>query len=403
MKIIIIAFLSFFAFTFTSHAQQYGWTQRSSLPAAQRYNPVGFSFQKSGYVGLGKGASGTLTDLWEFNTLTGAWTQRASYPGSGRYGAACFVIGEFAYVGCGWAPAPQINFYRYHITTNTWYPVASYPGTPFYTGVNFSIGGKGYTGIGFSPYTKEFYEYDTLTNAWTQKADFAGGIRQSTFSFAYNGKGYVTTGSHGWPANPYNDMWQYDPLTDSWTQKSSMPGAVRYGCSGFVIDSIAYVGLGQNGSGYFNDMFAYNINSDTWSLSDSFPGTQRVFPANFSIGSSGFLCAGGISGLNINFNDCWEYGPLSGFSSIASQETILAMPNICSEYFYIDLPEGFSNAAQLFLYDYRGNRVMASVLNKGKNKIIINPTIASGIYYGVCSDVYNHNCIFKIVIRKEGH
>lgn len=115
----IFSTLFFFLFSLFTVAQQYSWTQRSNLPAAQRYNPIGFSFQSKGYIGLGLGNTVTLNDLWEYNDASDAWTQKASFPGTARYGAACFVIGEFAYVGCGWSPSPQVNFFRYHIPTNT--------------------------------------------------------------------------------------------------------------------------------------------------------------------------------------------------------------------------------------------------------------------------------------------
>ena len=385
--------------TSAAQAQDFLWQQRPFLPATMRYNPVGFSSDVSGFIGLGINNGTVLTDLWKFDPVSATWTQQASFPGGGRFGASCFVIGDFAYVGCGWnaANVAYTDFYRYNFPSNTWSSIASYPGTPFYTGVNFSIGGKGYTGVGFSPYTLEFYEYDTTSNVWTRKADFAGGIRQSSYSFSYNNKGYVTTGSHGWPANPYNDMWEYNPLSNQWTQKASMPGSVRYSCAGFLIDSIAYVGLGLDGTNYFNNMFAYNIITNTWTVSDSFPSTARAYPGCFTIGNSGYMCAGGISGQNINFNDLWEFGKINSVKELSEKNKILHYPNPCNSSFTINTSGYYKGGAQLLMYDAIGKLILRKSLTDGENVIALNKGITSGTYIGVYKQ-QNLTESFKITV-----
>lgn len=196
-------------------------------------------------------------------------------------------------------------------------------------------------------------------------------------------------------------MWEYNPLNDAWIQKSSLPGGVRYGCSGFVIDSIAYVGLGQNGTTYFNDLYAYNINTDSWTSAGIFPGTQRVFPGNFSVGNSGFLCAGGISGINVNFNDCWKFGVSTGVNQIKTDETLTVTPNPCSDFFNITLPKSFSFPATLKLLDANGKVVFSKELYSHKNIIYIDRKISSGIYFGVCFDKLFRVSNFKIAIQKH--
>jgi len=238
-KIYTLLFLC--SFVISADAQtQYGWVQKTSIPASGRHRSTALACGNRGYVGLGHINSIVdvlFDDWWEYDPGTDTWAQKANFGGGLRYHAAGFTIGNAMYVGTGRAPSSVLmtDFWKYSPATNTWTSVANFPGAARRGAVGFEINGYGYVGTG--SYYTDFYRYDPVANSWSAIAPLAIG-RTSSVGMSLNGKGYCGTGDIGGNSS---DWYEYNPATNTWTPKASLTGLPRMEACGFTMGGRCYV------------------------------------------------------------------------------------------------------------------------------------------------------------------
>jgi len=195
------------------------WTQKANFTGIARFYAVGFSIDKKGYIGTGNANSGIFyNDMWEWNGDTASlgyntWTQKANFGGAGRFQAVGFSIGKKGYLGTGYNGnnGPVFNdFWEWNQATNAWTQKANFGGMQRSRSAGFSIYDKGYIGTGGTGYSSfnDFWEYDTTANSWAQKANFGGNYRYGAVGFSIGNKGYIGTGNDGYWEK---DFWEYNP------------------------------------------------------------------------------------------------------------------------------------------------------------------------------------------------
>ncbi|TAL57795.1 MAG: hypothetical protein EPN85_13195, partial [Bacteroidetes bacterium] len=252
IKIFLAA--AIFFFPFCEAFSQFIWIQKASVPATGRFDAVGFSIGKKGYIGTGltgtTWSSPSLNDFWEWDKASDVWTQKADYGGGADYAAVGFSIGAKGYIGTGGNNA-MADFWEWDQATNVWTPKANFGGMSGIrlNAAGFAIGAKGYIGTGFtnSAKSQDWWEWDQATDTWTQKANFAGTARTAAVGFSIGAKGYIGTGEDASGAT--QDFWEWDPNANTWTQKANFPGPARSEAVGFSIAAKGYLGTGADKTG----------------------------------------------------------------------------------------------------------------------------------------------------------
>ncbi|WP_431126625.1 Kelch repeat-containing protein [Flagellimonas flava] len=166
---------------------------------------------------------------------------------------------------------------------------------------------------------------------WRRRADFEEGKRRFGIAEAIEDKIYMGFGNYG---SAKKDLWEYDPELDSWTQMTDFPGEARHGVFHFVIDGLLYVGGGTNGTSQTgpNDFYSFDPATNTWTSLGDFPGNPnqvRRAPSTFTINDKGYVYGGTNLGIDLFYNDLWEYNPTndsweekSGFEDIGRASAV---------------------------------------------------------------------------------
>ena len=131
MRSLICLLSILFITSFTKSSAQYIWTQKATIPEAQaRYASTGFSIGNKGYVGTGYNSNNVrLSDWWEYNQATNTWTQKASIT-TARFSAASFVANGKGYVCLGGGPSGFLtDLQEFDPVANTWTFKAGFPGS----------------------------------------------------------------------------------------------------------------------------------------------------------------------------------------------------------------------------------------------------------------------------------
>jgi N-acetylneuraminic acid mutarotase len=258
IKLLLMVLLMSLSALRSAFAQSATFTQRAPFPGELRCEAVSFSIANKGYMAGGFSmASGSLSDLWEYDMLTDTWTQLATIPDTN-----------------GWDGA-----------------------------VGFAINGKGYitTGIRNSApyYRNDLWEYDPVLDSWTQKTSLPAAARAYSTSFVINNIAYVATG------NGYNELWSYNPATDTWLQKTSIPTAGRSGAFSFSIGTKGFLGGGIYDT---RDFWEYDAIIDTWTQKDSMYSQSYVYAIGWSLNNYGYKFGGRVDSLSSCLR---EYNPVT--------------------------------------------------------------------------------------------
>jgi len=219
------------------------WTQKADFKGAARFFASAFGIGSKGYVGCGAGNGSPqplYSDFWEYDPATNNWNQKNNFGGAGRTTAASFSIGTKGYVGAGRGNTGSLkDFWEYDQPTDTWTKKADFPDLARQFALGFAIGSNGYIAGGLSDVSVPYYtiyEYNPGQNQWTQKTSMSNQVSMDyPTSFATSTKGYV--------GGPGKQLWQFDPVANSWSRKADLPGEVRIGV-GFAIGNNGYMGLG---------------------------------------------------------------------------------------------------------------------------------------------------------------
>lgn len=383
MRKIITLFLLVVLYSNAGAQTQYGWIQKSSLPAPGRHRATALSCGNRGYLGLGHVNSVVdvlYQDWWEYDPGSDTWSQKANYAGGLRYHATGFTIGNYMYVGTGRDPSAALHqdFWKYDPANNTWTSVASFPGAARRGAVSFEIAGYGYTGTG--SYYNDFYKYNPTTNSWTPVSSLPTG-RTSAVGMSLNGKGYCGTGDVGGNSG---DWWEYNPVTDAWTPKTSLPGLPRMEACGFTMAGRCFVGTGDNYSSGDNyaDMWAFNPATNSWVQVADFAGAARRYLVAFSLNGRAYAGTG-TSGMN--YNDWWEYGTISGEEEYTAP-TVNVYPVPSAGPVHFSLSKRLDDAVTCILYDGAGRAVRISNFESCTEFTIERDELPAGNYtYSITS------------------
>lgn len=384
MKKLFTLFILSVLFVGADAQTQYGWVQKSSIPAVGRHRSTALSCGNRGYVGLGHINSVVdilYQDWWEYDPGTDTWAQKANFAGGLRYHAAGFTIGNNVYVGTGRAPSSVLmtDFWKYSPATNTWTSIAPFPGAARRGAVGFDINGYGYVGTG--SYYADFYRYDPVLNQWTTAAPLPIG-RISAVAMSVNGKGYCGTGDIGGNSG---DWYEYNPLLNVWTTKASLPGLPRMEACGFALNGECYVGTGDNYSSgdNYQDFWCYKPSTNSWIQVADFAGSARRYLVAFTLNGRAYAGTG-TSGMN--YNDWWEYGTISGTEEYAAP-TVSVYPVPSSGPVTFSFSKSTENAVTFILYDMDGRAVRISGFDACREFTIGREELPAGTYtYSITSD-----------------
>lgn len=363
---------------------QYGWVQKSSLPAIGRHRSTALSCGGRGYIGLGHINSVApdvlFQDWWEYDPGTDSWSQKANFGGGLRYHATGFTIGNTMYVGTGRAPSSVLmnDFWKYSPSTNTWTQVTNFPGQTRRGAVGFEISGYGYVGTG--SYYADWYKYNPTTNSWSPISNGPTG-RISAVGMSLNGKGYCGTGDIGGNSG---DWWEYNPTTNTWTQKATLTGLPRMEACGFALDGKCFVGTGDNYSSgdNYGDFWAWDPATNSWTQVTDFAGAARRYLVAFTLNGRAYAGTG-TSGMN--YNDFWEYGTISGVEENTTP-TVSVYPVPSAGPVNFRFSKQTSGDVTLVLYDITGREVRISNYTACSEFTVQRDELPSGTYtYAITS------------------
>lgn len=384
MKKIFTLLFAFLLWICVEAQTQYGWVQKSSMPAAGRHRATALSCGNRGYVGFGHVNSIVdvlYDDWWEYDPGSDTWSQKANFAGGVRYHMAGFTIGNNMFVGTGRAPNGVLmqDFWKYSPVTNAWTPVASFPGAARRGAVGFDINGYGYVGTG--SYYADFYRYDPVMNNWTAIAPLPLG-RISAVAMSVNGKGYCGTGDIGGNSG---DWYEYNPTLNQWITKASLPGLPRMEACGFELNGKCYLGTGDNYSSGVNyqDFWCYNPTTNSWMQVADFAGAARRYLVALTLNGRAYA-GSGTSGMN--YNDWWEFGSISGMEEVQTPK-VRVYPVPATGPVTFTFSNVWESSVTFVLYDMSGKEVMIESFDLGVEFTINRGDLPAGTYtYAITTD-----------------
>ena len=217
------------------------WQRKNDFPASlDQSNPVGFSSNGKGYLGLSSTISTTWQKakiLWEYDPQSDSWSKKAELP--------------FDY---------QIIRHAYGVVGDNLYLLIS----------DF----QNKNGIPQKDIEKTMYVLNLTTNTLTRKASFTDVLKTSDFvSFVLNNKIYCGLGFmfgytqiNGADTAYPNIFYVYDPAKDAWEVGKPFPGpgpGRLYGV-GITVSDRAFLGLGYSYPPYKTELKDKVLYNDWW-------------------------------------------------------------------------------------------------------------------------------------------
>ncbi len=250
----------FFAFDLATET----WSAIATMPSGmERQYASAFSMNGNGYIFGGINCSGLLfNDLWEYNSTTNVWTQKTTMPAVERYGCVSFVINNIAYIVGGKTLTNNgiSDVWAYDIFLNSWTQKTSMPTNGMWRGVSYQYNGLGIVGLGLNglnKYNKLFYEYNPVTDSWNTIASLSHGGRTYAGYSQINQYGYLFGGIDSlntiYPTFEKIDLQNY-----SITSLPAFTDTARKGCMTFTGSDAFYVTTGISSTKRFNS---------TWKIS----------------------------------------------------------------------------------------------------------------------------------------
>ena len=370
------------------------WTQRQSLPGAERTFATGFTINNTIYVMCGYDGALLLDDVWAYDPATDTWTQKAAFPGGNRAASTAFTIGSKAYMGTGGNGNNYLkDFWEYEPVTDSWTQMADFPGYERDEAVSFSIGNKGYLGTGktfvvgpngsSTTTYDDFYEYDPATNLWTQKASLPGPSRAYAVASVIGNKGYLGLGGNDDQSASYTDFYEYDPNNDSWTAIASMGGSGRADAGVVTNGTNMYVIGGINFPSFVgvSGCRMYDATTNTWTIGPAFnPG---IIIAPVVQKANGRVFAGtGYYGSIVPRKDWWEFTTLPTSVSTLENEDSFVYPNPFTNELILNLKNKMEGQ-KIELTDLNGRLIYSNLQkNASGESIKINTAdLSGGIYF----------------------
>jgi N-acetylneuraminic acid mutarotase len=250
----------FFAFDLATET----WSAIATMPSGmERQYASGFSMNGNGYIFGGINCGGVLfNDLWEYNPTTNTWSQKTAMPAVERYGCVSFVINNIVYIVGGKTLTNNgiPDVWAYDIALNSWSQKTSMPTNGMWRGVSYQYNGLGIVGLGLNglnQYNKLFYEYNPVLDSWNTIASLSHGGRTYSGYSQINQYGYLFGGIDSlnviYPTFEKINLQNY-----TITSLTAFTDTARKGCMAFTGSDAFYVTTGISATKRFNS---------TWKIS----------------------------------------------------------------------------------------------------------------------------------------
>ncbi|WP_167605366.1 IPT/TIG domain-containing protein [Maribellus sediminis] len=292
------------------------WKKLNDFPGDMRLDPVSFSYEGKGYIGLGSYETfrNHYSDLWEYDPETDSWKELEPLPAIKRGETAWFVVDDKLYVCCGYTDnmytdEDNLNeVWEFDITNGSWTQKSDFPGGARHGAFGFTHAGKGYLGGGaYGNYQAktDFWEYDPTGDSWIQKNNIAEiSSHDDIEAYTVDDKAFIL-GDYRLNSR---DMWEYDFEKNSWNQAGTVPAPNRE-TTGFELMGKLYMGTGMfSYCGGTSSWFSFDPNSNAWT-SITFEGLARKSAGSFAIGNYGYIVGGRTCEHFGNLRDVWQFDP----------------------------------------------------------------------------------------------
>jgi len=325
--------------TWVYNATDNNWTKRTPNPAPGGHQQHAMTYDSATSLILlfgGQNSTGSLNDLWAYNTSANTWTQLtpASSPAIRYSQKIAYDSNHQVTVLFGGYGNDPGNWHLYNYTSNSWTE------QPALTPLPSRSSGMSYDPVHkvvvlFGGYTKlrasgETWLFNPLLGNWT-RASTTGPTRRHQTRMVYDpqlGKHVLFGGYNG---TYVNDTWTYDVTTNTWTEVTPATSPPARNSHGMAYDSLRHrtilFGGGFGGGNYFNDTWAYNSTANTWTnLNPSVAPSKRSGGVMMYDPATDLMIY--VSGYNgtLKFNETWAYNATAntwspraelGFDSIA--------------------------------------------------------------------------------------
>ncbi|MBL7085578.1 MAG: T9SS type A sorting domain-containing protein [Candidatus Cloacimonetes bacterium] len=271
------------------------WEKKESdNPPPRRHRHASVKNNDKMITFFGRGLSGLLSDIWQYDIPTDTWTELpsggASLPEAREYHSAT-TIGDYVYFGGGLDSngLGKSDFWKYHLETGIWTQIAEHPGACAGHGA-FHHNGLFYVFGGYEPeyssYRNDIWCYDPAANSW----DFvnAGGDSPSERAFFaavqdMMGNLLIFGGRNETRTIAMSDNYKFDVSTSTWTQLADGP-AISDAAAVYVNETSIYLfgGLNEFGNAT-NDLWKYNPSNDTWEEIVGINGPEIIAPSRVSL------------------------------------------------------------------------------------------------------------------------
>lgn len=265
------------------------WRLEADLPVAVQDNAVAVNGGTL-YSAFGYDGKSYTSDLYAYDTSSGAWSKRASAAVGRSAPARGFIDGKFYAVG-GWGNdgSPEAKLEIYNPVTDTWTTGASSPkpyggsGSAVMDGKLYVIGGCTATSCD----NKSVFAYDPLTDKWSEMASYPESISWSACG-AIAEVLYCAGGTTDSGATKH--AYAYDLVTDNWSPIADLPTSL-WGSSYTAANGLLLTIGGRAPAGITNQGFAFDPKVGAWT---ALPNADA--PVFRGGGASGFYSVGGKMG-----------------------------------------------------------------------------------------------------------
>lgn len=240
------------------------WIEKAKLSHTYRNNPLGFSINGKGYIGMGSSdfLIPYLNEWFEYDPIKDKWTEKGNFPGKPFNGGVSVATKTKGYVGLGvhiekagdnsYTSELLKDIWEYDPSKDTWKVITQFPGNASQNAAAFVIDQKIYISAGYerSPsdecncptYSRNFWEYNIDLNRWTQRKSTPNDNFPTSekLSFSSNNNGFILVYDG---ESSRNQIWKYDPINDIWLHEPILlAGHLIQDHYGFVIDKSLFLG-----------------------------------------------------------------------------------------------------------------------------------------------------------------
>jgi N-acetylneuraminic acid mutarotase len=385
---------------FSAHAMAQQWTTKAPMPAAVAASGVAV-INNIIYVVGGNGSTSNLNTVYAYDPSSDSWSTKAQMSFSRAELSVAAVNGKIYAIG-GYNTNAVNIVEEYDPITNTWTSKAPMPTSRSVISCGV-INNKIYVVGGWPGGLTSLEEYTPATNTWATKASLPFGIMSTNTCQVINNKLYYIGGKNS-DANVTTTNQAYDPISDTWTAYTALPQQRWAGATSELDGEIYFFG-GTNThnlySSNFTNNYIYNSFSNTWSNGLSMP-RKRALQVAANVNGKIYLIGGVDStGVNVNWNEEYSVGTITGLNPPSNQNTLKVFPNPANTHITIDYGNFASmNGCTLKVVNAVGQTVFATPINQQSSYIDLSTWTGSGIYYVQLIDTQNNSIENrKIVIQ----